>query len=171
MMSKAITDPPLKQLFEMQDPTMMGLGTDFMAKGGSVFDVLNMGLKGVAQTFGLQADAAQVLLDKAKSLAVHSAREYREQRLVRKGPPNPLHRTGIRALVDTPTFDDLFNPDWEAAAPAQSLDSSISPAAYFLRLVELARALEERAVKKKFTFEARRPDLTSLIIDPTSAFQ
>ncbi|WP_223529090.1 Tc toxin subunit A [Pseudomonas sp. GL-R-19] len=174
-MSKDYFNSPLKQLFELApgtlDHSVQVNYERFINEGGSVFELLKMGREGVVQTFTLSSDEAQALLDKAKSLAVHSAREYREQRLVRKGPPNPLHRTGIRALVDTPSFDDLFNPDWEAAAPAQSLDSSISPAAYFLRLVELARALEERAVKKKFTFEARRPDLTSLIIDPTSAFQ
>lgn len=176
-MSKDFIDPPLKQLFELApgtlDRSIQVNYERFIEEGGTVFKMLKMGRQVVVEAFGLHSRQAQALLDKAMSLAVYTAREFREQRLVRLGPPNPLHRTGIRALVETPTFDDLFDPDWEGASPSQSPDSSISPAAYFLRLVLLARDLEERAKGNPglITFETRRPDLTQLIIDTTSMFQ
>ena len=176
-MSKDITDPSLKQLFELvpgtSDAKTLDSYAGFIEEGGSVFDMLKLGRQGVIDTFGLDNHSAQVLLEKATSLAVYTAREFREQRLVRSGPPNPLHRTGIRARVESPTFDCLFHPDWEGASPSQSPDSRISPAAYFLRLVVLARDLEERSMGSAglITFETRRPDLTQLIIDATSMYQ
>ncbi|ALI00396.1 virulence plasmid 28 protein [Pseudomonas sp. FW306-02-F02-AA] len=176
-MSRDFTDSSLKKLFELT-PGAHDLATQtrcdhFIAEGGSVFELLKMGRQGVVETFGLHSCDAQVLLDKAMSLAVYTAREFREQRLVSSVPPNPLHRTGISSLVETPTFGDLFKPKWGNASPSESPDSSISPAAYFLRLVLLARDLEQREKGGAglITFETRRPDLTRLVIDTASMFQ
>ncbi|MGF6087704.1 Tc toxin subunit A [Pseudomonas sp. 18173] len=168
---------PLRQLLDLtpgtDEPAVQSSYERFVAEGGSVFDLLKLGRQEVVETFGLHSRAAQALLDKARSLAVHTAREFREQRLVTHAPPNPLHRTGIRALVDTPTFDDLFDPDWEGASPSQSPDSSISPAAYFVRLVMLARDLERRAAGGTglIKLNDRRPELDDLVIDSVSMFQ
>ena len=177
-MSKAFTNPSLKKLLTVPGKTSSGAkamdsAAAFIKKGGSVFDIVKMGPQGVVDEFGLDSTDAQTLLEKAESLALHIAREYREQRLVRHWPTNPLHRNGIRANPDTPTFDEQFKPDWEGASPSHSPDSSISPAAYFVRMVILARELEARAVGGPglITFETRRPDLTALIIDTTSMFQ
>jgi len=177
-MGKAFTNPSLKQLLKVPAKTRgrtkaMPNAASFIKKGGSVFDLVKMGHEGVAKTFKLNSTDAQALLDKAMSLAVHTAREYSEQQLVRQGPANPLHQTGIRSTAGKPTFGGLFNPEWEGASPAQSPDSSISPAAYFVRLVILARDLEARAEGGGglISFEKRRPDLTKLIIDTTSMFQ
>ncbi|MBD9440842.1 Tc toxin subunit A [Pseudomonas sp. PDM04] len=176
-MSKAPTPSSLEQLFDSvpgkRSAKSLKSREKFIEQGGSVFDMVKMGHAGVVKTFGLPESDAQALLDRATSLAVHTAREYREQRLVRQGPANPLHRTGIRALVDTPTFDDLFDPDWEGAAPVGAPDSSISPAAYFVRLVILARDLEARAGNNAglIKLDTRRPDLTQMVIDTTSLFQ
>jgi hypothetical protein len=176
-MSKDFTNPPLKQLFELAPGAFDASVTEklgrFIDDGGSVYTMLKMGRQRVVETFGLHSQDAQVLLDKAMALAVHTAREFREQRLVRPGPPNPLHRTGIRSWGGGPDFDYLFDPDWEGASPSRSPDSSISPAAYFLRLVVLARDLEARSLGGTglIKFETRRPDLVKLIIDTTSMFQ
>lgn len=105
-MSKDYFNPPLKQLFELApgtlDHSIQVNYESFINEGGTVFQMLKMGRQGVVDAFGLHSRQAQVLLDKAMSLAVYTAREFREQRLVRPGPANPLHRTGIRALVKTP---------------------------------------------------------------------
>ncbi|MEZ1315457.1 Tc toxin subunit A [Pseudomonas fluorescens] len=176
-MSKAPSPSSLEQLFDAlpgkRSAKSLKSREKFIEQGGSVFDMVKMGHSGVAKTFGLPDCDAQALLDRAMSLAVHTAREYREHRLVRQGPANALHRTGIRANVDTPTFDDLFDPDWEGAAPVDAPDSSISPAAYFVRLVILARDLETRVGNDSTLIPLlkRRPDLTNLIIDTTSLFQ
>lgn len=176
-MSNSHSNPALEQLFELTPGVLDASVTEnlghFIDKGGSVYKMLKMGRQRVVETFGLHSQDAQVLLDKVMALAVHTAREFREQRLVRPGPPNPLHRTGIYAWRDGPDFDYLFDPDWEGASPSQSPDSSISPAAYFVRLVLLARDLEARSGGGMglITFETRRPDLVKLIIDTTSMFQ
>jgi hypothetical protein len=176
-MSNSHSNPALKQLFDLMPGALDASVTEnlghFIDNGGSVYKMLKMGRQRVVETFGLHSPDAQVLLDKAMALALHTAREFREQRLVRPGPPNPLHRTGIRAWGDGPDFDYLFDPDWECASPSQSPDSSISPAAYFLFLVMLARDLEARSERGPglITFETRRPDLVKLIIDTTSMFQ
>jgi len=169
---------PLKQLLELTpgayEPTVQSNFEHFVAKGGSVFDLLKLGRQQVVETFGLHSRTAQLLMDRAQSLAVYTAREFREQRLVTQAPPNPLHRTGVQALVaDAPTFDDLFDPDWEGASPSQSPDSSISPAAYFVRLIIMARDLENRAGSKNdlISLDRRRPDLDDLLIDSVSMFQ
>ncbi len=177
-MTKAFTNPSLKKLLTVPCKTRSGTkamdnAATFIKKGGSVFDIVKMGPQGVGEAFALNSTDAQALLEKAESLCLHIAREYREQRLVRNWPTNPLHRTGVRAHADTPTFDELFKPDWEGASPVQSPDSSTSPAAYFIRLVILARDLEARAAGGPglIPFETRRPDLTELIIDTISMFQ
>ncbi|TVT79433.1 Tc toxin subunit A [Pseudomonas sp. H3(2019)] len=176
-MSKDFTDSPLNQLFELSSGTgelsTMRRYERFVTDGGSVFDLLKMGTQGVVETFGLHSRDAQVLLDRASSLAVHTARAFREQRLVTRTPPNPLHRTGVRAQVETPTLDGLFSLDWENCSPSQSPDSSISPAAYCVRLVLLAWDLEKRAAGGAglICLADRRPDLTRLIIDSVSMFQ
>ena len=176
-MSKDFTDPSIKQLFELTsatpEPSVLSNVERFIEQEGSVFELLKLGRQGVVETFGLHSRDVEALLDRASSLAVYTAREFREQRLVAQTPPNPLHRTGVRARVETPTFDDLFSPDWEGSSPSQSPDSSISPAAYLVRLVELARGLEAKSGggPKLITLDDRRPDLTQLTIDPVSMFQ
>ncbi|MDP9656801.1 UNVERIFIED_ORG: hypothetical protein J2W87_004746 [Pseudomonas putida] len=175
MMSNDSTSP-LKQLLALtpdtDEPAVQSNFDKFVADGGSVFDLLKLGRQEVVQTFGLHSRTAQMLMDRAQSLAVYTAREFREQRLVNHSPRNPLHRTGVQALSgDAPTFDDLFDPDWEGASPSHSPDSSISPAAYFVRLVIIARGLEARAGEGRIRLNDRRPDLDDLIIDSVSMFQ
>lgn len=73
-MSRDFTDSSLKKLFELT-PGAHDLATQtrcdhFIAEGGSVFELLKMGRQGVVETFGLHSCDAQVLLDKAMSLAV-----------------------------------------------------------------------------------------------------
>jgi hypothetical protein len=170
--------PSLKQLLDLIPGTdeliIQSSYQRFVSEGGSVFDLLKLDSQQLVETFGLHSRDAQLLLEKAQSLAVYTARQFREQRLVTHEPRNPLHRTGVQALVkDAPTFDDLFDPDWEGASPSQSPDSSISPAAYFVRLIIMARDLENRAGSKKdyITLDGRRPDLDDLLIDSVSMFQ
>ena len=169
---------PLKQLLELtpdaDEPAVQSSFESFVADGGSVFDLLKLGRQQVVETFGLHSRSAHMLMDRAQSLAVYTARQFREQRLVTHEPRNPLHRTGVQALVkDAPTFDDLFDPNWEDSSPPQSPDSSISPACYFVRLIILARELESRAESKNdlITLNMRRPDLDDLVIDSVSMFQ
>lgn len=176
-MSQDFTNPALEQLFRLAPSADVQSTSEevqaFIEQGGSVFDLLKLGRKGVVDTFGLHSLDAQTLMDKATSLAVHVARQFREQRLVRQVRANPLHQTGITSWVDTPSFDDLFEPDWENLSPADGVGSTISPASYFVKLVMLARALETRAEGNSslLPLQDRRPDIANLVIDPVSMYQ
>jgi hypothetical protein len=106
-MSKDFTNPSIKQLFELMpstlEPSTLNNVERFIEQDGSVFELLKLGRQGVVETFGLHSRDAQVLLDRATGLAVHTARKFREQRLVTQTPPNPLHRTGITTICSVPT--------------------------------------------------------------------
>src|SRR5471030_2510421 len=177
MMSQDFTNPALEQLFRLAPSADVQSTSEevqaFIEQGGSVFDLLKLGRKGVVDTFGLHSLDAQTLMDKATSLAVHVARQFREQRLVRQVSANPLHQTGITSWVDTPSFDDLFEPDWENLSPADGVGSTISPASYFVKLVMLARALETRAEGNSslLPLQDRRPDIANLVIDPVACIK
>jgi len=174
-MSKDISNPVLEQLFRLipgtADQSTMTRCQDFIQQGGSVFDLLDMGVRGVVETLDLHYSDAKALLEKATSLAVFVAREYRERQLVMQSPPNPLHRTGIRAWGNTPTFDQLFDADWENCTPSQSPDANNGPNAYLVRLCKLARDLEGRTNGKSIKVRERRPDIEKLLLDPVSLYQ
>ncbi len=173
-MSKDI-NPSLKQLFELiPDTDKVETGdrvTRFIEEGGSVFRLLEMGHQGVVERFGLHSTTARLLMDQAKSLALYAARQYREQLLVAQTPVNPLHQTGIQALVESPTYDELFKPNWEGYSPSGSPDSSNGAAAYLVRLMELITELEKRADVNAIKLDVRRPDISRLTIDEKSMFQ
>lgn len=173
-MSQDMSNPALEQLFRLipgtEDQSTMSRCEDFVRKGGTVFDLLDLGVRGVVDTFNLHLSAANVLLEKATVLAVSSERAYRERQLVRQSPPNPLHRTGIRARSNTPTFEQ-FNPDWENCTPSQSPDANNGPNAYLVRLCQMARDLEKRAGDKPVSVSDRRPDIEKLLLGPVSLYQ
>lgn len=176
-MSKAFTNPPLKQLLDSV-PAVRGAETrtkcaNYIKAGGSVFGMLEMGREGVMETFGVSDESAQALLERASSLALHAARQFREQQLVRQGPENPLHRSGASALIEMPNFNDLFRTNWEGASPPNTMSARNFAVAYFVHLITLARDLEARAAGGAglITLDKRRPDLANLVIDATATFQ
>ena len=148
-MSNSHSNPALEQLFRLAldtgEPSIMSRCQGFIQEGGTVFDLLDMGPQGIVKKFDVHLQDAHGFLEQATVLAVHAAREFSEHQLVLQGPPNPLHHTGIRPPGDSPTFDDLFETDWENCTPAQSPDAHNGPCAYLVRLYELARELEAAA--------------------------
>jgi hypothetical protein len=173
-MSQDMSNPALDQLFRLipgtADQSTMSRCQDFVRNGGTVFDLLDLGARGIVDTFNLHLSAANVLLEKATVLAVSCERAYRERQLVTQSPPNPLHRNGIRARSKTPTFDQ-FNPDWENSTPSQSPDANNGPNAYLVRLCKMARDLEKSAGGKVIKVADRRPDIEKLRLDPVSLYQ
>ncbi len=176
-MRKAITNPSLQQLLDSV-PTKRGARTrakcsEYIEKGGSVFGILRMDHQSLEETFGVAGDDVQALRDKAASLALYAARQFREQRLVRQGPENPLHRSGARAVMEMPNFNDLFGPKWEGASPPNTMSANNFAVAYFVHLITLARDLEARAAGGAglVTLDTRRPDLANMVIDAKATFQ
>lgn len=173
-MSDDQSNPALEQLFRLvpgtEDQSTMSSCQAFIRSGGTVFDLLDLGARGVVDTFNLHLSDAKVLLEKATVLAVSSERAYRERQLVMQGPSNPLHRTGIRARSKTPTYEQ-FKTDWENCTLSQSPDANNSPNAYLVKLCKMARDLESRAGAKPIKVRDRRPDIEKLLLGPVSLYQ
>ncbi|SEE89604.1 Tc toxin subunit A [Pseudomonas migulae] len=174
-MSDNLTNPALEQLLKLTtatvDPSILSRFQGFIQKGGTVYELLEMGPHVIVETFDIHLRDAHALLESATSLAVYTAREYREQQLLRQGPPNPLHHSGIRTVGDTPTLDGLFDTDWENCTPPQSPDANNGACAYLVKLCELALDLEGRAGGETLTIRSRRPDIGTLQLDATSLYQ
>lgn len=168
---------PLSQLFQSTlDPTRVAAfsaGQQFIDEGGSVLQLVKMGHAGVMQRFALTSYEARVVLDKANSLLVHVARQFRHHRVTRHTSRNPLHYTGFNALVDGPTHEKLFSPDWSNTTRVGALDANDSPIAYWVELFRKALELEKTGAlhaQEKIKISDRRPDLAARKIDPQMAY-
>ncbi|PPK38695.1 virulence plasmid 28 protein [Pseudomonas laurylsulfatiphila] len=176
-MNQDAHNSPLSQLFKLtlgtqRSDTLPG-GQLFMEEGGSILRLVKMGRQGLMNTFEVSEAEASILLDKANSVLVHLARQYRCHRLTRHTPRNPLHETGIRSSADGPDYHRLFKLAWGNTTPVGSLDANDSPAAYFVELYQKALQLEEREASggQKILLEERRPDLATRVINPEMAYR
>ena len=61
---------------------------------------------------GLHITEARELVQRARAMSVVIARQFREQRLTASVRHANRPPTGIKGLVDGPTYTDMFNPDW-----------------------------------------------------------
>ncbi|MFJ4375069.1 Tc toxin subunit A [Pseudomonas japonica] len=140
-----------------------GLGSAFEIARGSVESLM----KRVPE---LDGDEAHRVHQRATALAVLAARQYREQRLTAQVEiPSPPWRTGLRALVDGPTFESQFNPSWGDNCPPEAIEATTSPAAYLTALFQwVTQVIEPQANQeegKPIFLAARRPDLAALMLD------
>ncbi|OAI92336.1 hypothetical protein AYO28_18875 [Pseudomonas putida] len=105
-------------------------------------------------------------------MAVLAARHYREQRLTADQAATRPWRTGLRALVDGPTFESQFSPNWADNCPPGSIEATTSPAAYLTALFRWATQVIEPLADvdegQPVFLAARRPDLAGLMLDNTS---
>lgn len=143
-----------------------GLGSAFAIARGSVEQLQ-------ARAPGLGAEQARVVHQRASALAVLAARHYREQRLTAaQGGENPW-RTGLRALVDGPTFESQFSPSWGDNCTPDAIEATTSPAAYLTALYQwVTEVIEPQAdPAKAIPLALRRPDLPGLLLDNQSLSQ
>jgi len=118
---------------------------------------------------GLSGDEARRLHQRASALAVLAARHYREQRLIASAATRQPWQTGLRALVDGPTFENQFSPSWEENCPPASIEATTSPAAYLTALFQWATQVIEPMANTEedqpILLADRRPDLAALVLD------
>lgn len=140
-----------------------GLGSAFAIARSSVEHLLSIDPE-------LSAADAQALHQRASALAVLAARHYREQRLTATQAADPSWRTGLRALVDGPTFESLFNPSWSENCTPDAIEATTSPAAYVAALFKwVTEEVETKAdPAKRIPLAQRRPDLPGLVLDNQS---
>jgi len=166
----------VSQLFDLTvgQERMQSLTQDqrLTADNSSVLQLARMGHQELIDSFGLSSHEARLVQDKAKSALVHIARQFREHRVTRHTPRNPLHYTGFSGLLDGPSYEKLFRTDWGATTRPGSLDANDSPAAYFVELYTKALELEQRKeAGTKIMLGERRPDLATCVINAEMAYQ
>lgn len=139
----------------------------------SVFDIAAQPLARLLATDPkMHISEARPLLQQAKVLAAHSARQFREQRLttsIRNAYPS---ETGVKGLIDGPTYTGMFDPDWAAHCPPDAIEATTSPIAYLADLYREALTIEGNPLAQgNITLAQRRPDLAELILDHTALNQ
>lgn len=154
----AVNPEQLDTLSKVQGCTAMEIAQ------GSVDDLIKLGK-------GFDVDQAQTLHQRASSMAVLAARQMREQRLKASEPASAaMARSGVRALVDGPSFESQFTPSWSSNCMPGAIEATTSPAAYLTSLYRLAtQTVEPLAIEgENITLAQRRPDLVDLTLDPVS---
>jgi hypothetical protein len=118
---------------------------------------------------GLHITQARELLQRAQAMSVVTARQFREQRLTASVREANRPPTGIKGLVEGPTYTDMFNPDWANHCPPDAIEATTSPVAYLADLYRYAKELEATGKPGEvITLDARRPDLKDLMLDHTA---
>jgi hypothetical protein len=106
---------------------------------------------------------------RAQAMSVVIARQFREQRLTASVRQANRPPSGIRGLVDGPTYTDMFNPDWANHCPPDAIEATTSPVAYLADLYRFALELEASGDQSAIiSLDARRPDLKDLLLDHTA---
>ncbi|RAU45802.1 MULTISPECIES: Tc toxin subunit A [unclassified Pseudomonas] len=106
---------------------------------------------------------------RAQAMSVVIARQFREQRLTASVRQANTPPTGIKGLVDGPTYTDMFNPDWANHCPPDAIEATTSPVAYLADLYRYAQELEATGNEAEvIPLNERRPDLKDLVLDHTA---
>lgn len=137
---------------------------------GSVMSLAQAGVtRLMQQNPQMHITEARDLHARAQAMSVVIARQFRERRLTAavRGANRPP--TGIKGLVDGPTYTDMFNPDWANHCPPDAIEATTSPVAYLADLYRYAKELEATGKEGEvITLDARRPDLKDLLLDHTA---
>lgn len=160
----------LDQLFGNQqylkDTALRKLGI-YLEQGGSIFPLVEGGARFLESEFGLKGNDARQFLRRANSMAFYIRRQFIEQGARRQKPGEPDPEDGILSMVPGPTFEVLFDPDFDAYCPPGAIESQTSPVAY---LVENQRWAEQRIEAasdsdERLLLHDRRSDLKKLLVD------
>ncbi|MCK7318539.1 Tc toxin subunit A [Enterobacter cloacae] len=119
-----------------------------------------------------EAQALNNLYQRALPLAVTTARQFREKRIVGTVRRVLEERSGIQALVEGPTYESQFNEAWGAFSLPGAIDSTQGPVAYLTSLYRyLTQELEVMPgseVNKRIKLLSRRPDIPELLLDESA---
>ncbi|KQV19414.1 hypothetical protein ASC74_21655 [Pseudomonas sp. Root329] len=168
---------PALQLFEQafsqpsQREGYAGLAT-YLREGKSIFPLVEQGVRGLMQTYELTEDDAKAFLEQANALAIYVRRQFIEHTLFRDPATAPGPQSGLLSMVEGPSFQRLFNVDFDALSPPDALESCYSPVAYLIDLLVWIRdKIEQQGTGSKLTLDSRRTDLKALSIDFNAVYQ
>ncbi|NBB08027.1 Tc toxin subunit A [Pseudomonas sp. SLFW] len=136
----------------------------------SVMSLANAGIpRLMEQNPQMHISEARDLHARAQSMSVVIARQFREQRLTASVRHANRPPTGVKGLVDGPTYTDMFNPDWANHCLPDAIEATTSPVAYLADLYRYAKDLEATGIQDEvITLDHRRPDLKDLMLDHTA---
>jgi len=121
------------------------------------------------QNPGMHITEARDIDARAKAMSVVIARRFREQRLSAAMREANRPPSGIKGLVEGPTYTEMFNPDWANHCPPDAIEATHSPVAYLTDLYRFAKELEATGDPAKvITLDVRRPDLKDMMLDHTA---
>ncbi|NWD68415.1 hypothetical protein HX870_12505 [Pseudomonas gingeri] len=141
---------------------------------GSVLEIATSSLQQLMSTDKtLHISEAQALHEQAKAISNIAVRQFREQRLTTSIRRAFEPGSGIRGLVDAPTYNDLFRPDWAQHCPTDAIEATTSPIAYLADLYREVQKIEQsgrtgEGQDNRILLADRRPDLAQLLLDHTA---
>lgn len=159
-----------EELFDELKPDQFSLIEQYFDAGGSVCALARKGAAGLVSEYGLEIENAQALALRLNGLATWVLRRFIEEQLT-GNEPLPTHlRQGLLGLVEGPTYDGLFTPNFGNKCPSDAIEAIHSPVAY---AVWLKHWSEKRLIpseqNKAYALKTRRTDLDRLRIDPVTA--
>jgi hypothetical protein len=175
---------PAEQMYEQLFPTRArrkkypGLHA-YLSKGGSIFTLVEKGFQGLVKDYRMSREDAQAFLRQASSMAIYIRRRFIEHTLTggqQEKTGKALKKassSGLLSMVPGPTFETLFNPNFEGSCPPNALESRWSPVAY---LVELLQWVSERIesvgdTQADHLLHNRRTDLKQLVVDFNAVYR
>lgn len=160
-----------QQLADEREEEPFAALEEYFAAGGSVCALARKGVMGLVSDYGLEIEDAQAVALRLNGLATWVLRHFIEEQLTRP-EPLPMHlRQGLLALVDGPTFQDLFKPNFAAKCPADAIEAIHSPVAYAVWLKHWSeQRLSPSNPGEAYSLKTRRVDLDQLRIDPVTAY-
>lgn len=141
----------------------------YFAAGGSVCALARKGAVGLVNEYGLEREDAQALAFRLNGLATWILRGFIEAQLTRHEPLPPFVRQGLLALVEGPTYEKLFAPNFGNKCPPDAIEAIHSPVAYAVWLKHWSqRRLIPSEPSEAYALTTRRKDLDLLRIDPVA---
>lgn len=160
-----------QQLADEQKTAPFAALDQYFEEGGSVCLLARKGVSALVDEYDLDTDDAKALAARLNGLATWVLRRFIEDQLTRP-EPLPVHlRQGLLALVDGPTFQELFRFNFANKCPADAIEAIHSPVAYAVWLKHWSeQRLSPSNPGEAYSLKTRRVDLDQLRIDPVTAY-
>jgi hypothetical protein len=161
------------QVFSEEQLTQYAGLQAYLDAGGSIFPLVEKGVRGLVTDYGVSPDDARRFLRRANSMAIYVRRQFIEHSLHGAEKEGKKPGSGLLSMVQGPSFERLFNPNFDNLCPPLALESLASPVAY---LIELLRWIEQRIESVssdvlKLPLHDRRKDLKPLAVDFNAVHQ
>lgn len=143
----------------------------YFEDGGSVCALARKGAAGLVSEFGLDDEDARALALRLNGLATWVLRRFIEEQLTRREPLPEHLRQGLLALVDGPTYEKVFRPNFSQKCPIDAIEAIHSPVAYAVWLKHWSEyRLRPSNPGEAFALKTRRLDLDELPINPVTTY-